>query len=53
MIINLTYEEIIELLKEKEETELLELLEIDSEMIVERFRDFIEDNLDKMAKEVV
>lgn len=53
MRIELTYEEIVELLKDKEETELLELLEIDSEMIVERFRDLIEDNLDKMAKEVV
>ena len=35
-----------------EETELLELLDIESEEIVEKFQDKIEDNYDKLLVEV-
>ena len=35
-----------------EETELLELLDIESEEIVEKFEDKIEDNYDKLLEEV-
>ena len=35
-----------------EETELLELLDIESEEIVEKFQDKIEDNFDKLIEEV-
>lgn len=48
----LTLPEIIERLKRLEETYLLEVLNIDSEMIVERFSDVIEEMADKLEKEV-
>lgn len=35
-----------------EETELLELLDIESKEIVEKFQDKIEDNYDKLLEEV-
>ena len=35
-----------------EETELLELLDIESEEIVDKFQDKIEDNFDKLLEEV-
>ena len=35
-----------------EETELLELLDIESEELVEKFQDKIEDNYDKLLVEV-
>ena len=41
-----TFEEICEQLKETDEITLLEQLDISSEEIVERFRDFIENRLE-------
>ena len=41
-----TFEEICEILKETDEITLLELLDISSEEIVEKFRDLIEDKLE-------
>ena len=35
-----------------DETELLELLDIESEEIVDKFQDKIEDNFDKLLEEV-
>lgn len=43
---SLTLEEVKEKLKQLDETSLLEILEIDSEEIVERFSDKIEDKED-------
>lgn len=48
----LTFEEICEHLKKYDETMLLELLNITSEEIVEKFQDKIEDNMDALAKEI-
>lgn len=47
----LTLEEIREELKHVNEVDLLEILEIDSEMLVDRFYDLIEDKLDFIAPE--
>jgi len=52
MIRNLTFEELNEELCKMEETELLELLDIESEELVEKFQDKIEDNYDKLLVEV-
>ena len=52
MIRNLTFEELKEELCKMEETELLELLDIESEELVEKFQDKIEDNFDKLIEEV-
>lgn len=41
-----TFEEVCEQLKETDEITLLEQLDISSEEIVERFRDFIENKLE-------
>lgn len=48
----LTIHDLKDRLKQINEIDLLELLEISSEDIVERFIDFIEDNFDKLEKEV-
>jgi len=48
----LTLNDIKDRLKLIDEVDLLELLEINSEDIVERFTDLIEDNFDKLEKEV-
>lgn len=48
----LTLNDIKDRLKQINEIDLLELLEINSEDIVERFTDLIEDNFDKLEKEV-
>jgi hypothetical protein len=48
----LTIEEIKERLKRWDEVALLEELEIDSEQIVERFDDIIEDNADRLEQQV-
>jgi hypothetical protein len=47
---NLTIEEIKDRLKTLDEVTLLEELHINSEDIVERFSDVIEDNADKLEK---
>jgi len=49
---NLTFREVCEELQKIEETELLELLEIDSIELIEKFQDKIEDNFDKLLREV-
>lgn len=49
---NLTFSELCEELHKFEETELLELLEINSEEIVDKFLDKIEDNFEKLIEEV-
>jgi hypothetical protein len=48
----LTIHDLKDRLKQINEIDLLELLEISSEDIVERFIDLIEDNFDKLEKEV-
>jgi hypothetical protein len=48
----LTLIEIKDRLKQIDEVDLLELLDISSEDLVERFTDLIEDNFDKLEKEV-
>jgi|TARA_R110000796_G_scaffold64443_5_gene149319 hypothetical protein len=49
---NLTFQELCEELQKIEETELMELLEIDSIELIDKFQDKIEDNFDKLLKEV-
>jgi hypothetical protein len=48
----LTIHDLKDRLKQINEIDLLELLEISSEDLVERFVDLIEDNFDKLEKEV-
>ena len=48
----LTIHDLKDRLKQINEIDLLELLDISSEDIVERFIDLIEDNFDKLEKEV-
>jgi hypothetical protein len=48
----LTLVEICERLKSLGELDLLELLNISSEDIVERFKDIIEDNVDQLEREI-
>jgi hypothetical protein len=48
----LTIHDLKDRLKQINEIDLLELLEISSEDLVERFIDLIEDNFDKLEKEV-
>lgn len=48
----LTIEEIKERLKRWDEVALLEELEIDSEQIVERFDDIIEEKADRLEQQV-
>jgi len=49
---NLTFEELKEKLQRVDEVTLLELLEIHSEDIVERFEDYIEDKQERLLKEI-
>ena len=51
-VMPLTIPEIKERLKQLPELDLLELLEITSEELVERFSDLIEDKVDTLEKEV-
>jgi hypothetical protein len=48
----LTFEEVKERLKNIDETTLMELLEISSEDLVDRFDDIIEDNFERYEAEV-
>jgi hypothetical protein len=48
----LTIHDLKDRLKQINEVDLLELLDISSEDLVERFIDLIEDNFDKLEKEV-
>lgn len=52
MYMNLTFEELKEKLQRVDEVTLLELLEIRSEDIVERFEDYIEEQQDKLMREI-
>lgn len=47
-----TFQELCEDLKKFDETTLLELLDISSEEIVNKFQDKIEENLDKLLEEI-
>jgi hypothetical protein len=49
---NLTIPELIEKLSVLDEIELLEILEITSVDILNRFEDVVEDNYDKLVKEI-
>ena len=49
---NLTFEEVKEKLHRVDEITLLELLDISSYDIVQRFEDLIEDNLEKIEREI-
>lgn len=49
---HITFHELKDKLKELEETTLLELLEVTSEMLVEAFSDIIEDKQEKLTKEL-
>jgi hypothetical protein len=49
---NLTFEELKEKLQRVDEVTLLELLEIRSDDIVDRFEDYIEDKQDKLMREI-
>jgi hypothetical protein len=51
-MINLTHHELCEELEKLDEVELLELLDVTSEELVEKFQDKIEDNFDKLIEEV-
>ena len=52
MTITITFEELKEKLQRVDEVTLLELLEIRSDDIVERFEDFIEEQQDKLMREI-
>lgn len=52
MSMNITFEELKEKLQRVDEVTLLELLEIRSDDIVERFEDFIEEQQDKLMREI-
>lgn len=52
MLMNITFEELKEKLQRIDEVTLLELLEIRSDDIVERFEDFIEEQQDKLMREI-
>ena len=49
---NITFEELKEKLQRVDEVTLLELLEIRSDDIVERFEDFIEEQQEKLMREI-
>jgi hypothetical protein len=49
---SITFEELKEKLQSVDEVTLLELLEIRSDDIVERFEDFIEEQQDKLMREI-
>lgn len=49
---NITFEELKEKLQRVDEVTLLELLEIRSDDIVERFEDLIEEQQDKLMREI-
>ncbi len=49
---NLTFEELKEKLQRVDEVTLLELLDIHSDDIIERFEDIIEDKQEQLTKEV-
>ena len=52
MHLMLTLEDIKEKLKKQPEIDLLEILEIDSEMLVDRFGDLVEDRMDYFIEDL-
>jgi hypothetical protein len=52
MLMNLTFEELKEKLKQVDEVTLLEVLNIHSDDLVERFEDYIEEQQDKLMREI-
>jgi hypothetical protein len=51
-VISLTFEDIIDRLKQLDEVTILELLDLKTEDIVDRFRDVIEDAIEEIEKEL-
>jgi len=49
---SLTFEDIMNRLKQLDEVTILELLDLKTEDIVERFRDVIEDMIEELEKEL-
>lgn len=49
---SLTFEDIIDRLKQLDEITILELLDLKTEDIVDRFRDVIEDAIEEIEKEL-
>jgi hypothetical protein len=49
---SLTFEDIIDRLKQLDEVTILELLDLKTEDIVDRFRDVIEDAIEEIEKEL-
>ena len=49
---SLTFEDIIDRLKQPDEVTILELLDLKTEDIVDRFRDVIEDAIEEIEKEL-
>lgn len=49
---NITFEELKEKLQRVDEVTLLELLDIRSDDIVDRFEDYIEEQQDKLMREI-
>jgi hypothetical protein len=49
---SLTFEDIMDRLKQLDEVTILELLDLKTEDIVERFRDVIEDMVEELEKEL-
>ena len=49
---NLTFEDVCDRLKQLDEITLLEILDISSEEIVDRFRDLIENKFDDFKEEL-
>lgn len=52
LMMNLTFEELKEKLQRIDEVTLLELLNIHSDDIVDRFEDYIEEQQDKLMREI-
>ena len=51
-MMNLSFEELKEKLKRIDEVTLLELLNIHSDDLIERFEDYIEDRYEQLLKEI-
>lgn len=51
-MMNLSFEELKEKLKRIDEVTLLELLNIHSDDLIERFEDYIEDKYEQLLKEI-
>lgn len=52
MLMNLTFEELKEKLQRVDEVTLLELLDIHTDDLIERFEDYIEERQEQLMKEI-